>query len=509
MTSPRIVPDEPNQRALVLPGGGMRVAYQAGAIQALHEAGLRFSYADGTSGGTMNLAALLSGVAPAELSARWRQLDPMAFISLRPLGDYVRFARLTALGSLDGLQQRVFPHLGIDIERINAATTIDATFNVCKFDDKTVAVVAHRDLELPLLLAGVSLPWLTPAVEYRGSFWTDAVWIKDSHALEAVKRGANEVWIIWCIGNTPQYLPGLLNQYVHMIEMSAAGALNDELATIAGLNAAIERGERPYGHERPIIVHVVKPKYPIPLDPHYLAGKVTGGALVDQGFADASSYLRSRRRRGIPVTVDATKMRSPGAGVSFRESMRGHVAFGEHDPEVAKRSNSAVPIAINATINIRDIDTFVDESGHRGELAAHLYCPRLGGILPATHTRFQLFSPTADLSRTEMVYEMGFSHDGRRYYFSGRKSVVRGTPLRMWRDTTTLFVRIHRGGDRRGRVVATGILRLGAFDLLALAATLHSRDVAGPWGRMATLAKFARFFGAQLWASYGLGRRRA
>ena len=39
------------RRSLVLAGGGMRVAYQAGALAALEEAGLRFHHADGTSGG--------------------------------------------------------------------------------------------------------------------------------------------------------------------------------------------------------------------------------------------------------------------------------------------------------------------------------------------------------------------------------------------------------------------------------------------------------------------------
>jgi len=49
------------QRSLILAGGGMRVAYQAGALRALFEAGLTFAHADGTSGGTMNLAMLFSG----------------------------------------------------------------------------------------------------------------------------------------------------------------------------------------------------------------------------------------------------------------------------------------------------------------------------------------------------------------------------------------------------------------------------------------------------------------
>src|SRR5213075_2810999 len=50
------------RRSLVLAGGGMRVAYQAGAIHALLEEGLGFAHADGTSGGTMNLAMLMSGL---------------------------------------------------------------------------------------------------------------------------------------------------------------------------------------------------------------------------------------------------------------------------------------------------------------------------------------------------------------------------------------------------------------------------------------------------------------
>ena len=49
------------QRSLVLAGGGMRVAYQAGVLAALEQAGLRFHHVDGASGGTMNLSMLLGG----------------------------------------------------------------------------------------------------------------------------------------------------------------------------------------------------------------------------------------------------------------------------------------------------------------------------------------------------------------------------------------------------------------------------------------------------------------
>ena len=273
----------------------MRVAYQAGAVQALHEEGLRYSYADATSGGTMNLAALLSGVDPSSLTKRWREMDSTKFLSLQPLRAYTRPSKLPALGNRKGVRRRVLPHLGVNIDHLNSATGIHATFNVCGFDDKGVVSLTQHEVELPHLLAAVSLPVLMPSVQYGGRDWTDSVWIKDSNILNAVQKGANEIWVVWCIGNTPCYQSGMMNQYVHMIEISAVGAFNGELKTMAYLNDAINRGERPFSHDRPIAVHLVRPEYPIPLDPDYLVGKVTSDALVNQGFADASHYLRDRQ----------------------------------------------------------------------------------------------------------------------------------------------------------------------------------------------------------------------
>ena len=106
-----IAPEAPNRRALVLPGGGMRVAYQAGAVKALYDSGLRFSFADGASGGTMNLAALLSGITPDDLCRRWRGLNPVSFVSPRPLRAYFGFPVIGAFGDFDGIQHKVFPQL--------------------------------------------------------------------------------------------------------------------------------------------------------------------------------------------------------------------------------------------------------------------------------------------------------------------------------------------------------------------------------------------------------------
>jgi len=50
------VNSQQKKRSLILAGGGLKVAFQAGVLQVwLDEAGLTFDHAEGTSGGTFNL----------------------------------------------------------------------------------------------------------------------------------------------------------------------------------------------------------------------------------------------------------------------------------------------------------------------------------------------------------------------------------------------------------------------------------------------------------------------
>ena len=156
------------RRSLVLAGGGMRVAYQAGVLRALAEDGLRFFHADGASGGTINLAMLLSGVSPEEMCERWATLDVKDFVSLLPLRRYLRGPSQLAYGDADGLIEQVFPHLGIDVDRIRAARGIEGTFNVVDYGSKTNHAIPHTELDIDLLVAGVSLPIMLPPVASTG-----------------------------------------------------------------------------------------------------------------------------------------------------------------------------------------------------------------------------------------------------------------------------------------------------------------------------------------------------
>jgi predicted patatin/cPLA2 family phospholipase len=502
MTHEIPIADSQSRKALILPGGGMRVAWQAGAVKALHEHGLRYSVADGASGGTMNLAALLSGISPDELCRRWRALNIRRFISLRSPVWYLRFPAIGAFGDFDGIRDTIFPGLGIDVGAIRQQRDIAASFNLCEFDSKTVMAVAHGAVTLEHLLAAISLPLATPAVSIDGKTYTDAVWIQDCNLIEAVRQGANELWVLWCIANTPRYSPHLVEQYVHMIEMSALGSLHEQFAQLQAINEDIARGNRPFGQDAPITVHLIRPEFPIPLDFDLVAGRTNSAELIGFGYRDAMTYLEAMTENGTALSPKSTRMQIPPKGVSFREVMSGRITFGQTDPQTGYRDPGAVPVSLNASIVIRDLDRFIADPLHPGELTGHLYAPRLGQNPVGWNGRFRLFSPGSDSSVSEMVYATNYRQEGRALWFDGRKFVRNGfRPWRVWTETTTLHVKI-RPDPESDEVLAAGILRLNIFQLLTLLSTAQSSGCQTTFEQAKYLLRFFGFFARQIWRAY-------
>ena len=492
------------RRSLVLAGGGMRVAYQAGVLRALDEAGLRFAHADGTSGGTINLAMLFSGLTPVEMCDRWRTLDVHGFASLVPLEEYLRAWDMTAMGDADGMVAKVFPHLGIDLAKIRAATGMAGTFNVCNFNRKTNEAIPHDRMDLDFLVAGTSLPIFFPPVRKGETSYCDSVWIKDSNLMEAVRRGAEEIWLVWCIGNSAAYHPGAFRQYVHMIEISANGALFEEFDRLRELNGRIARGDSPFGQRAPVRLHVIRPEHPLPLDPDYFLGRIDGATLIALGYRDACGYLAGRMEQGLPFEPEVTRMLDSPSGVTFRETMAGGFALGATEPREGEQAGErdGTPLTMNAAVLIRDLDGFVGDPGHAGELVGHVTFPPLGENLPARSGSFNLFSPADRPDTKWMVYELGFTVGGRDYYLAGKKEIRDDPGLDLWRDTTTLHARLHEGTDATGPVIGAGVLHLKPAELLKLVSSLSATNAGTAAGQSQALRKFGRFFLGDLWESY-------
>lgn len=492
------------RRCLIFPGGGMRTAYQAGAARALIESGLVFTHLDGTSGGGINLAMLLSGLAPAEMAARWSSLPIRDFVSFLPLKDYLQSPQWPALGSHRGVVDKVFPHLGIDLEEVRRAEGVEAVFNVLNFSRKTVTTIPSHELTLDMLLAGMSLPIAMPAIEQQGEWYCDPAFIRDANPLDAVRRGAGELWILWVIGNTPEYRNGAFHQYVHMLETAANGSLFSDLERIAEWNDRIARGEVLWGHTRPIRVHVIRPPHALPLDSDLYLGRTDPATLVGLGYRDAKQYMSTMDPQGTPLTPDVTRMPAERLGYTFREMMQGPFALGPTEPEAgaAEGSRNGGRMTMRATITIHDLDRFLNTPEHAGDLVGTLDFPPLGTALPSTRGVFNLFLPGNDPTLKLMVYELGFESGGRPYYMAGKKLVRQHSVLDLWKDTTTLYTRLHQGTDTTGPVVGAGILSLSLPELLKMIPTMRATNARSPKEGLEAATRFGRFFLGELWETY-------
>ena len=101
------------------------------------------------------------------------------------------------------------------------------------------------------------------------------------------------------------------------------------------------------------------------------------------------------------------------------------------------------------------------------------------------------------------MYELGFDLDGKSYYLAGHKEVQDDPGFDLWRDTTTLYARLHEGRDASGPIVGSGVLRLSPSELMRLMASLRATNVQSIVEQARTVAQFGRFFLGELWETYG------
>src|SRR5437588_2266825 len=168
------------KRSLILAGGGIKVAFQAGALQVwLDEAGLTFDHVDGASGGVFNLAMMCQGMSGEQMADNWRNLNPRAGISFNA-AEFAKLLYAESLFTMDNYRRHVFPEWGLDWEKIRS-TKLNATFNAINFSRKELRVIEPKDMTEDLLVASVSLPMWFPPVRIADELYIDAVYLTDAN----------------------------------------------------------------------------------------------------------------------------------------------------------------------------------------------------------------------------------------------------------------------------------------------------------------------------------------
>jgi predicted acylesterase/phospholipase RssA len=483
------------KRSLIMAGGGLKVAYQAGVLQVwLDEAGMQFDHADGASGGVFNLVQYCQGLSGTEIADSWRDFPVLSSISLN-WRQYLRLFAAESLMTYDKFRELVLRgRWKLDWPKIRSSKRL-GTFNAYNFSKNQLVVRTQDKMDEDFLVAGVSLPMWFPPVTIGGDRYIDAVYLTDANLMEAIARGADELWIIWTVSRRAVWKGGFVDTYFQIIETSANGRLKLDLERIEANNADIgEGGHGEFG--RPIKVEMLAAEVPLNYLINFSSTAFT--AAVEQGIADARAWCRAR---GLPLK---TRAANGLLELTFDETMHGGFALGATDPATghSRGLNEGTTLVMHASVRIDDLDRFLNVADHPGGLTGTIDFPPLGIGIPATTGVFNLLKPDAALHAKLFIYELGFEHGGKSYYLAGRKYVHQGGDA--FKETTTLYTQLHEGRDIKGPIIGAGIITLNVADLISLLRTVRVHNAHSTADSLAALERFGKFFLGEMWDSYGL-----
>jgi predicted patatin/cPLA2 family phospholipase len=285
----------PPKRSLMLAGGGLKIPFQAGVLQVwLDEAGIEFDHGDGVSAACFNLAMWVQGMNGKQIADNWRHFQPLTAVDINwsqlPL---MLFAQ--SFFELDAFRKRIFPRWGIDLDKIRASQR-DATFNVYNFSANQLRPVTPPEMSEDFLIATASLPVFFPPVKIDGETYIDAVFNTATNLEEAIRRGADELWVIWTTSQRGRWGKGFLGNFFGIFEATANYSYRRVLKRIEVNNTQIERGV--FGEfGRPIKVREIKAEVGL----HYLfnfrqrrfSETVEEGVRAARAWCDANDIKRT------------------------------------------------------------------------------------------------------------------------------------------------------------------------------------------------------------------------
>jgi predicted acylesterase/phospholipase RssA len=490
------------RRALILAGGGIKVAFQAGVLQVwLDEAGLEFDLADGASGGTFNLAMWTQGMSGRQIADNWRKLP--ADVGVDPnWHEYPKLFMGESLMKLDKFRDHVFTLWGLDWEAIRSSQR-EATFNVYNFSRHQLEVLEPAQMDADFLVACVSLPMWFPPVRRDGQVYIDPVYITDANLEEAIRRGADELWVIWTVSERGEWNNGFVNQYFQIIETAAVGRYKQVRQRVADSNAAIAAGgDGEFG--RHIEVKELRDEVPL----QYLINLSSDRLheVVNRGVEAARRWCAAN---GIALDAATHDPGAPGPSLRFTEEMKGFFSLGESDWDLGYREGKRAEsrLSVHLTIAADGVNRFVLDPQHEATVSGYIDCPTLGGRLQVESGAFNLFTDQGDPRDKRMLYRLFFRDgDGRDLTLAGHKEVRDDPGHDLYADTTVLMTKILVGhvppeGQDGAEVVGAGIIRIHLLDFLHQLTTFRTEGGTAA-EQISALGRFGTLFLGSLWDVY-------
>jgi cholesterol oxidase len=199
---------------------------------------------------------------------------------------------------------------------------------------------------------------------------------------------------------------------------------------------------------------------------------------------------------------------APALGIEFTEKMSGFISTAVTDDyETAARQGQQDDSSFSfiLTIVADDLDRLLADETYEARMLGTVHAPAFSPEpITVVEGAFNLLSEDPErVDGRQMRYRMTLvTEEGRRYWFTGFKTIHDQRGLDVWHDTTTLYVTVRAEGDA-GPVVARGILRIRPEDFMRQLRTIKVRNAQDAKQRLDATARSGRFFGAGLFDVYG------
>jgi len=188
------------KRALVLPGGGGRGAYQVGVYKALHEKGIKFDYAFGTSIGGLNATMIAQGQLE-RLEYLWstvRASDIFQLPSASMVGRLVLGHKLGLLNTAP-LEELLRRELNLQALQHSSTKVGLCTTDLCSLETRLITIddVNSTNELVDVLMATSAIPMAFPPRNINGSgLWVDGGLVRNTPMETAIQLGADEIFMV-------------------------------------------------------------------------------------------------------------------------------------------------------------------------------------------------------------------------------------------------------------------------------------------------------------------------
>lgn len=140
------------------------------------------------------------------------------------------------------------------------------------------------------------------------------------------------------------------------------------------------------------------------------------------------------------------------AGLTFTETLQGHLSFGEHDPQrgASRGVEEGNKILCHLEVRVGDVERFHLPPQPDNAISGWVYSSALGRRLPIERGSLRFFVEAEAATSGGVAHQLRYClllHDdlGHPLTVVGVKTVGENHWSRMWKDATTVYIRLYKG----------------------------------------------------------------